>query len=551
VKTRRRDFLKAAAALTAIPLSPNLRAVNDRAVNPRALNDRALNDRASHQRVEPDYVIIGAGSAGCVLAYRLSADPSVRVTLIEAGTSGESDAAITTPGRWVSLMGSQYDWGYRTEAVAGMDNRPLAFPRGKVHGGSSAINAMTFIRGDRRCFDRWRDLGNPGWGYDDVLPLFKRLEKNETGGNEYRGGDGPLAVSGCYDPHAAHRAFLTAAIHTGYQSDARFDFNRPIPQGAAGYVQKNILDGQRHSAAAAFLVPAMARPNLVVHARSVATKLLIEGGRVVGVEYLREGQREIVRASREVILCGGVIASPQLLLLSGIGPADHLRTHGIAVVADVAGVGANLQDHLKLSIRWQGKTELPGSTVTAGLFTHSNPMEASTLPADLQFYVGRGTDQPDRFVTITVSLTQPKSRGEVRLRSADPQAAPIIRANYLQEQADAQALVRGVHLARWFASVSVYDPIRGDELEPGAGAKADADLERFVRRAADTIYHAAGTCRMGPASDPMAVVDPQLRVRGVEGLRVADASIMPEIVNATTHAACVMIGEKCAELVKG
>jgi choline dehydrogenase len=234
---------------------------------------------------------------------------------------------------------------------------------------------------------------------------------------------------------------------------------------------------------------------------------------------------------------------------SGIGPADHLRAHGIAVVADVAGVGGNLQDHLKLSVRWQGKTELPGSTVTAGLFTHANPMEASTLPANLQFYVGRGTEQPDRFVTITVSLTQPKSRGEVRLRSADPAAAPIIRANYLQEQADVDALVRGLHLARWFASVSVYDPIRGDELEPGPATTTDAGIAAFVRRAADTIYHAAGTCRMGPASDALAVVDPQLRVRGVQGLRVADASIMPEVVNATTHAACVMIGEKAADLL--
>ncbi len=527
---RRRDFLKAASLGALMARSA--------AVHTQA-------------RAEADYVIVGAGSAGCALAYRLSADTGTRVALVEAGASGEADEAITSPGRWVSLLGSAYDWGYRTETVPGMGDRAIPFPRGKVHGGSSAINAMTFVRGDRRCFDRWRDMGNTGWGYDDVLPLFKRLEKNETGASEYRGGDGPLAVSGCYDPHAAHRAFLTAAIHNGYQADARFDFNRPIPQGWAGYVQKNHLDGRRHSAAAAFLVPAMTRANLTVHSRAVVSKLLVEGTRVVGVEFLQNGTRQTVRAAREVILCGGVIGSPQLLMLSGIGPADHLRGLGLPVVADVAGVGANFQDHLKLSIRWQGKTELAGSTVTAGLFTHSNPIEASTAPANLQFYVGRGTDQPDRFVTITVSLTQPKSRGDVRLRSTDPQAAPIIRANYLQEQADVQALVRGVHLARWFASVSVYDPIRGDELEPGPAAKSDADLEAFVRRAADTIYHAAGTCRMGPASDPSAVVDPLLRVRGVQGLRVADASIMPEVVNATTHAATVMIGEKCADLLIG
>ncbi|MCC7177035.1 MAG: FAD-dependent oxidoreductase [Acidobacteria bacterium] len=544
MKTKRREFLKAAAALAVTPVSPNLRALN-----PRALNHRALNDRASTQRANPDYLIVGAGSSGCALAYRLSENPAVRVAVIEAGVSGEADPAITTPGTWTALMGSAYDWGYRTGPEAGMGDRRIAFPRGKAHGGSSAINAMTFIRGDRRCFDRWRDLGNPGWGYEDVLPLFKRLEENETGASEYRGGEGPLAVSGCYDPHASHRAFLTAAVHTGYQSDARFDFNRPIPQGWAGYVQKNILDGKRHSAAAAFLVPAMARPNVEVRSRAHVTRLIIEGRRVVGVEYLQDGKPQQLRAAREVILAAGVIDSPALLMRSGIGPADHLKAHGIAVVADVPGVGGNLQDHLKLSIRWQGKTELQGSSVTAGLFTHSNPLEASTVPADLQFYLGRGLDQPDPFVTITVSLTRPRSRGHVRLGSADPLAAPVITANYLQEASDVRALARGVHLARFFAEQAVYEPLRGEELEPGKATTSDSDLERFIRRAADTIYHGAGTCRMGPGAEPMAVVDSALRVRGVEGLRVADASIMPEVVNAPTHAACVMIGEKAADLI--
>jgi choline dehydrogenase len=503
------------------------------------------------QSAQPDFIIVGGGSSGAALVHRLSADPLVRVLLLEAGVSGEQDPAVTTPGRWASLIGSPYDWAYQTESEAGMNGRRIAFPRGKALGGSSAINAMTFIRGDRRSFDRWQDLGNDGWGYDALLPLFKRLERNDAGASEYRGGDGPLAVSHCFDPHAAHRAFLAAAIQNGFKADARFDFNGPFPNGVAGYYQKNILDGTRHSAAAAFLQPAMTRGNVEVRTSARATRLLIEGRRIVGVEYVRDGRREEARAARGVVLCGGVVETPKLLMLSGIGPAAHLRSQGIRVVADVPGVGQNLQDHLKLSIRWNGKGELPGSTVTAGLFTLSSSAAArsGTRPPDLQFYVGRGLDQPDRFVTITVSLVQPASRGEVHLRSGDPLATPIIHARYLSEQSDVDALVRGVHLARWFGEAEPYEPLRGDEVEPGSAATSDADLASFVRRAADTIYHAGGTCRMGPDSDPLAVVDPMLRVRGVGGLHVADASVMPEIVNATTHAASVMIGEKCAELL--
>lgn len=526
----RREFIKAVGAAGTIV--PNLRA----------------GSRTSAQ-TDFDYVIVGAGSAGCVIANRLSADASVRVLLLEAGGPVNGDPAITTPGRWVTLLGSKYDWGYQTEPEPGLMNRRIAFPRGKVHGGSSAINAMAFIRGHQFCFDRWERAGNPGWGYDAVLPYFKKSERNELGETPFRGGDGPLAVSICTDPHAAHRAFLGAVAQQQFKVDARYDFNQPTPVNVAGYYQKNILDGKRHSVADAFLTPALSRSNLEVRSISQATKLTMDGKKVVGVEYLSGGKPARVRAAREVILCGGVIDSPKLLLLSGIGPADHLKSLGLPVIADVPGVGGNLQDHLKLSIRWNGKTELPGSTVTAGMFLRSNPGNYSD-PPDLQFYVGRGLETPDRFITITVSLTFPHSRGDVRLRSADPLAAPIIRANYLQHDDDVKALVQGVKLARWFGEADSYQELRGDEIAPGPAAKSDADLAAFARRESDSIFHGAGTCKMGPAGDATAVVDPSLRVRGVDGLRVADGSIMPEVVNATTNAACVMIGEKASDLVR-
>lgn len=522
----RRCFIKAAGG---VALAPSVR-------------------RSTAQPAEYDYIIVGAGSSGCVLAYRLSADPSVRVLLVEAGRAVQGDERIATPGRWPSLIGSEWDWGYATDPEPDLEGRRILFPRGKALGGSSAINAMTYVRGHRLDFEAWRDAGDTTWGWTEVLPLFKRSEDNSRGASEYHGSGGPLAVSDTSDAHVAHEAFLGAAREIGYAADPQWDFNGHQQENGAGYYQKNIRRGARHDAAQAFLGPIVARANLTLVTAAQASRLLFEGRRIVGLEYVWHGRREAARTRREVILCAGVVGSPKLMMLSGLGPAAHLREMQVPVLADLPGVGRNLQDHVKVSVRWRCRETLPASTVSTGLFVRSGHQPADAPPG-LQFYLGRGTDQPDQLVTMTVALEQPRSRGDIRLRSTSLADPPIIRARYLAESADVDALLDGVRALRALAGTRAFANVRKDELEPGADVVSRPALETFIRRTADTIYHPAGTCRMGRDQD--AVVDARLRVRGVDGLRVADASIMPNVVNGNTHAACVMIGERAADLVRG
>lgn len=516
--------------------------------------------------LEYDYVIVGAGSAGCVLANRLSEDGQAAVLLIEAGPP-DTRREIAVPAAFPNLFRTECDWNYSTVPQENLDGRRVYLPRGKTLGGSSSTNAMVFQRGHRVDFDHWAALGNTGWSWADVLPYFKRLENWEHGSSALRGAGGPVEVSSLRDPNPLTRAFVAAAEATGIPANR--DYNGETMDGVST-AQVTQRRGRRWSTADAYLKPIRARRNLTVMTGTHASRVIIENRRAAGVSLA--GGAGDVRARREVILSAGAFNSPQLLLLSGIGPAAQLLGHHIEVSLDLPGVGRNLQEHAMLVLKY-GCTE-PHSLFAAtslgnlgrylllrkGMLT-SNICEAVAFVrthADLTapdleiafapvFYDTAHPPKEHAFSIACVCL-QPKSSGSVELSSADPVAAPAIHPNFFADRADVDVLLHGVKLARQIAANVAFASCRGAELVPGETARSDAELERFVRQCTETIYHPVGTCRMG--TDEMAVVDPELRVRGIAGLRVADASVMPRIVRAHTNATTIMIAEKAADLIK-
>jgi choline dehydrogenase len=499
-----------------------------------------------------DYIVIGVGSAGCVVANRLTEDPQTTVLVLEAGNPA-TKPEIQIPLECPLLLGSEVDWGYLSAPEPYLNDRQILCSRGKVLGGSSSINFMYYVRGNPHDYDHWQELGNPGWSYRDLLPYFKKSERQQRGADAYHGVDGELSVTDVITPNAISQRFVDAAISLGYEYNP--DFNAAHQEGVGSY-QFTIKDGKRHSAAAAFLVPILQRPNLTVTTGTLVTRLLFEGTRAVGVEYLHDGMLHQVRVNKEVILSAGVFDSPKLLMLSGIGDAKQLQALGLDVVAELPGVGQNLLDHILVTVSYQATQDLhPVSTSSVGetgMFLHSE--ENLNVAPDLQFFFCPialalpGYTQPERTFTGVVCLTHPENVGQVSLRSSAAQAAPIVQMNYLQHEADGQKLATGIKVLRQLFHASALDEFRGEEIGPGVGVQTDEALMAYIRSTANTVWHPVGTCKMG--TDPMAVVDPELRVHGIEGLRVVDASIMPTLTTGNTNAPTIAIGEKAADLIK-
>ena len=516
-----------------------------------------------------DYIVVGAGSAGAAVASRLSENKSCTVLLLEAG-GPDNDPNIHIPARFSELFHSGTDWDYLTEPQPGLNNRREYVPRGKVFGGTSSMNAMVYQRGHPSNYDEWAARGNEGWAYADVLPYFRKMQHQERGESEIHGVDGPINIADHQDPNPLSQAFVEAALELGFARNT--DFNDGEQEGF-GLYQVTQKQGQRHSTAVAYLHPALKRDNLTAVTFAQATKLNFDGSRCVGVQYWHESVEKSARATEEVIICGGAINSPQLLLLSGIGPADHLAEFDIPLVMDLPGVGQNLMEHMQVPLAFYCKAPISlvskdsaeqvqlYETRRMGLLTSNLGesggfvrMDPNASAPELQYHFGpdwfirHGFETPDGHgFTILAGLVGTKSVGELRLQSNDPLAPPSIDFACLSQDDEVQVLLAGVKLGRKLAAASPFDPYRGAEFLPGEHVTSDDDLVHFIREFATTIYHPVGTCKMG--RDPMAVVDERLRVHGVAGLRVADASIMPHIINANTNAPCIMIGERAAAMI--
>lgn len=517
-----------------------------------------------------DYIVVGAGSAGCVLAARLTEDPHRRVLLLEAGGK-DSAREIHIPAAFSRLFKTAVDWDYSTEREPQLYNRKLYWPRGKVLGGSSSINAMIYIRGNPADYDSWRDAGNPGWEFAEVLPYFKKSEDQVRGASELHGVGGPIRVA---DPRCVNpltRAFLAAAREVGIPANS--DFNG-VTQEGAGLYQVTQRNGERCSAVDGYLKPALSRPSLTVLTGAHVLRLLVENNRATGVEFMRDGATQTARADAEVILAGGTVNSPQVLLLSGIGPANDLRPLGITVVQDLPGVGQNLQDHPMVSVGYlcTQPVSLDGAETLANLLRYfifkSGPLTSNVAEAGLFLRTRVGAQAPDLQLLFGPAyyrahglvrrkehcfgfgptLITPESRGSISLRSVNPLDAPAIRANYLSTDADLRTMIEGVRLARRLAHAKAFDSYRGEELHPGPAAKTDDHIVEFLRSELETLYHPVGTCKMG--NDSLAVVDARLRVHGIERLRVVDASIMPRVPAGNTNAPVIMIAEKTADLIR-